>query len=59
MDMKNIASAFDTSVTVRFPGETHEKLKELALENGRSFNSEIIKRLNESIHGQVPRKKAG
>jgi len=59
MQIKNIASAQDTSVTVRFPGETHEKIKKLAHQNGRSFNSEVVKRLNESIHGQESHKKVG
>ena len=49
--MNNIAKASDTPVTVRFPRKTHKELKKLAKKNGRSFNSEVVARLNGSLLG--------
>ncbi len=46
---KHIASSQDTAVTVRFPSKTHRKLKAEAKKNGRSFNTEVVFRLNQTL----------
>jgi predicted HicB family RNase H-like nuclease len=39
------------TLTVRIPTPLHRDLKALALENGRSLNSEIVQRLLRSLEG--------
>jgi predicted HicB family RNase H-like nuclease len=38
-------------LTLRLPPETHERLKAVAIENGRSLNAEIVQRLLRSFAG--------
>lgn len=47
--MKAIATAKDPSMRVRFPEHLMGQLREEARRNGRSFNSEVVKRLQESL----------
>jgi hypothetical protein len=47
--MKIAATAKDKSVRVRFPEAVLEKLNESSAQEGRSRNTEIIKRLSESL----------
>lgn len=43
------ASAKDRPVTIRFPAGIVERIDELAQKEGRSRNTEIVKRLADSI----------
>lgn len=43
------ASSNDPRVSVRFPDTLQAALKAAAERNGRSFNTEVITRLNESV----------
>ncbi|MBU0592457.1 MAG: Arc family DNA-binding protein [Sulfuricella denitrificans] len=57
--MNLIASKKDQSVTVRFPVGLLDRLDNVARKQGRSRNSEIIKRLDESLEREeVPEEKA-
>jgi predicted HicB family RNase H-like nuclease len=41
------------TLTLRIPTPLHRHLKDLAAENGRSLNSEIVQRLLRSLDGAV------
>ena len=48
--MRTKATRLDLYVRIRIPVEMKDLLFKLALENGRSLNSEILTRLKESMH---------
>lgn len=41
---------------LRLPGEMRQKLKEIAISNRRSLNSEIVARLEESLRAEEKEK---
>lgn len=43
------ASSNDPRISVRFPDRLKASLEKAARKNGRSFNTEVLTRLNESI----------
>jgi hypothetical protein len=47
--MKTIATKNDKSVRIRFPAAVLKKLDETAAIEGRSRNTEVIKRLGDSL----------
>ena len=43
----------ETRITIRFPSELIEKLREIAPENGRSLNGEVVQAVREHIKQQA------
>jgi|GEM_PF-3526992 len=55
--MSIIATSKDQAMTVRFPPGMLEELEKRARSQGRSRNTEIIKRLSESLEAEEAQEK--